>query len=55
MKSGAFGVDRTRGLPRTGRLLCLLSYEGKERKMNGARTTGSNLGPPVYKTGALTG
>jgi hypothetical protein len=56
LSDGAFGVDRTRGLPPTKRLLHRLSYEGEnENEINGARTMESNLGPPAYKAGALTG
>jgi hypothetical protein len=51
MRVGAFGVDRTRGLPHTRRLLNQLSFEGVK---SGAHTTGSNLGPLAYKASALT-
>jgi hypothetical protein len=50
---GAFGVDRTRGLPHTKRLLNQLSFEGENERF-GAHTAESNLGPPAYKAGALT-
>jgi hypothetical protein len=46
------GVDRTRGLPLTRRLLNPLSFERGKRKI-GAHTTESNLGPLAYKASAL--
>jgi hypothetical protein len=52
MRIGASGVDRTRGLPHTKRLLNQLSFEGAIKF--GAHTMGSNLGPLAYKASALT-
>jgi hypothetical protein len=52
IRCGASGVDRTRGLPHTKRLLNQLSFEGAIKF--GAHTMGSNLGPLAYKASALT-